>query len=264
MYEPVDDVLGSLAQHRINPEKLSQTVTEKLRTLIQNGTWPQGTRLPSEHQLAAALGVSRGTIRNAWSSLEAAGLIVARPGLGTFVSRYDGMVQNNLSFNSGLTEVIEQMGLRAGSQDLTVHLETADSKARAALGLPEAEPVVVIERVRTADDKPVALAVDIFARHLLDRPGHTLSLEDLESLLRTEMSVYRIFDRHLGRPIADGVATLKPVSATVALARRLNVPKGTALLFVEQVDHDRDHNAVLLSYEHHVPEICTFTVHRTR
>jgi GntR family transcriptional regulator len=265
MTNSADDGLRRVAQHRLVTEKLSSTVTERLRDLILSGTWAQGAQLPGEHQLAEALGVSRGTVRDALRNLSATGLIVSRRGVGTFVSQYVGMMHNNLSFNQGLTEVIEQMGLHAGCRGLSVRQECCDAYAGRALNLPEGAPVVIVERTRTANDKPVAFSVDIFASSLLPNLGSRgMDLSELQGLIAKEISLYRIFEKYFGRAPVDAMAKVKPIAATEALAGHLGVPKGTALLFLEQVDHDRDGNPLVLSFEYHVPEICTFTVYRTR
>ncbi len=52
---------------------------------IESGTLPPGTRLPTEQQLAAQLGVSRNVVREAIAQLRADGLVEARQGIGAFV-----------------------------------------------------------------------------------------------------------------------------------------------------------------------------------
>lgn len=58
----------------------------KIRSLILNGSWPPGTRLPSSRRLAGDLGISRNTALLAIEQLTADGWIVARPGSGVYVS----------------------------------------------------------------------------------------------------------------------------------------------------------------------------------
>lgn len=65
---------------------LYQQVYERLRTAILNGQIPAGARLPSTRTLAAALGVSRNTILNAYDQLTAEGYILGVEGSGTVVA----------------------------------------------------------------------------------------------------------------------------------------------------------------------------------
>jgi GntR family transcriptional repressor for pyruvate dehydrogenase complex len=49
-------------------------------------SWPPGSRLPSERQLATSLGLSRPVVREALRGLQERGLITAHPGRGSFVN----------------------------------------------------------------------------------------------------------------------------------------------------------------------------------
>ena len=64
---------------------LAEQVSQKLRDLIADGTWPIGTRVPPEQELVGQLGVSRNTIREALRGLVHTGLLEARVGDGTYV-----------------------------------------------------------------------------------------------------------------------------------------------------------------------------------
>ena len=70
---------------RGRPNPLYRQVQSFLREAILTGALPAQTRLPASRELAAALGVSRITITNAYAELEAEGLTCARPGSGTYV-----------------------------------------------------------------------------------------------------------------------------------------------------------------------------------
>ncbi len=54
---------------------------------ISAGKWPLGTRIPSEAELAAELGVGRSSVREAVRLLARDGLLDVRHGVGTFVAR---------------------------------------------------------------------------------------------------------------------------------------------------------------------------------
>ena len=64
---------------------LAEEVTAKLRKMIQTGEWPLQERIPAEPELVAALGVSRGTLREAIKSLAHSGMLEVRRGDGTYV-----------------------------------------------------------------------------------------------------------------------------------------------------------------------------------
>lgn len=56
-----------------------------LRRHIAAGTWPVGSRIPIEPELAEQIGVGRSTVREAVRSLASVGMLETLPGRGTFV-----------------------------------------------------------------------------------------------------------------------------------------------------------------------------------
>lgn len=64
---------------------VTQHVLAILQSRIVDGEWPDGFRLESQRELAEQLGVSRASLREAISSLEAFGLVSVEPGRGVFV-----------------------------------------------------------------------------------------------------------------------------------------------------------------------------------
>ena len=61
-------------------------MAEALSSLVLDGRIAVGTRVPSERELAAALGLSRTTVTAAYSALRADGYLVSRTGSGSFTA----------------------------------------------------------------------------------------------------------------------------------------------------------------------------------
>ncbi|OMP68732.1 FadR/GntR family transcriptional regulator [Domibacillus epiphyticus] len=66
-------------------EKISQVISRELLNQIESGTFPPGSKLPTEMELSTQFGVSRVPIREALSMLRAAGMVSSRQGGGTYV-----------------------------------------------------------------------------------------------------------------------------------------------------------------------------------
>ncbi len=69
----------------LNTTSRYRAVQDTLRAYIRENQLQPGERLPSESELAAALGVSRNPIREAIKGLEAVGLVEVRAGLGVYI-----------------------------------------------------------------------------------------------------------------------------------------------------------------------------------
>jgi GntR family transcriptional repressor for pyruvate dehydrogenase complex len=83
---------GAREPGRIEPvrkARVAEEVADRIRVLILDGTFPAGQALPAERALAEWFGVSRGSIRDAFRTLETVGLLVTRHGQGTFPQELD-------------------------------------------------------------------------------------------------------------------------------------------------------------------------------
>ncbi|WP_434665143.1 transcriptional regulator LldR [Klebsiella sp. B345] len=69
----------------VMPRRLADDVARRVRALIEEQHLEAGMRLPAERQLAAQLGVSRNSLREALAMLVNEGLLVSRRGGGTFL-----------------------------------------------------------------------------------------------------------------------------------------------------------------------------------
>jgi len=71
--------------HALEPQRLYRQIAEQLRQLMASGEFAVGSRLPAERDLAAQLGVSRPSVREALIALEVEGMIEVRTGSGIYV-----------------------------------------------------------------------------------------------------------------------------------------------------------------------------------
>src|ERR671936_773966 len=146
---------------------LTEISQEELRQAILGGTFRPGSQLPTEAELCEMLGVSRTVVREALRVLEDEGLVTRRHGVGTFVRNHP--ILKNLNFNFGITEMIESAGLAPGTNYLAIRSEAADPEKADQLRVPEGTPLVTVERVRTADGRPVVYTLDTITESLIQR-----------------------------------------------------------------------------------------------
>ncbi len=238
---------------RTNSSTLTEAAQNELRLAITQGTYHPGSQLPTEAELGALLGVSRTVVREALRVLQDEGLIARRHGVGTFVREH--AILKNLNFNFGITEMIESAGLKPGTAHFAIQPEAADAESAAQLRLPLQTPLLTIERVRTADGRPVVYALDTVAEALIRRNDL-----DLQRLL-TE-SIYDLLQTELGQTIEYGIARLLPAAAPEPVARRLGLAPGAPVLYMAQTDYSSNDEPLLYSREYHLPDAFDFLVWR--
>lgn len=81
------DWSGALPLNRASHEPLAGQLAAALEKKIEAGLFSEGSRLPTTRELAAALGINRGTVQAAYRLLQEAGLAKGKIGSGTIVQR---------------------------------------------------------------------------------------------------------------------------------------------------------------------------------
>jgi len=232
---------------------LTKIALEELRQAILSGTFRPGSRLPTEAKLCEMLSVSRTVVREALRVLEDDGLVVRRHGVGTFVR--DHPILKNLNINFGITEMIESAGLKAGTSHLALLKENADKEKAEQLGVQVGAPLVTIERVRTADGRPVVYSLDTITEVLVQQAGFD------PQLLLTQ-SIYNILQTSLARVVDYGIARLLPIAAPAHVTKKLQLPQNALALYLVQTDYSADDEPLIYSSEYHLPNAFDFMVWR--
>jgi GntR family transcriptional regulator len=235
-------------------KRLWSSVREALAQRIAAGEMPPGYQLPPEPELATGFGVSRATLREALRSLEEDGFLTRTRGAGTFVT-HRPRLRNNLDVNFGVTDAIRGAGMEPGSEANQVIERPASSEDARRLAISPGAPIVAVERVRTADRRPVVYSQDIMPSAVVG--DRSVLLERLSG-----RSIYEYLERDRGIIVHHGVASFRPVKADRSVAGRLRVIKGALLLYIRQVDYDDQGRPVLLSEEFHLADAFEFTVVR--
>jgi GntR family transcriptional regulator len=244
------DALSDVKSGRVS---LTESCADAIAEAITAGAYAAGAQLPAEAQMARNLGVSRATLRDALRQLQDRGLIVRRHGRGTFVAKRP--IRKDLNRNFGITAMIRSGGYRPGTCGFQLRAEAADRELAQSLGLAPGDTVTVLERVRLADDRPVVWSRDVVPRRFLEVP-------DAEAMSGDDASLYGLLYKLHQVTVYRGVAELSPKAATASLADRLQVRRGSPLLYIKQVDYDSSGTPLLCSIEYHVSDWISFTLER--
>ncbi|MFE7794611.1 GntR family transcriptional regulator [Streptomyces sp. NPDC057460] len=231
MPKPVADPAAlELGVDRSSPVPLYYQLSQQLEAAIEQGRLAPGSLLGNEIELAARLGLSRPTVRQAIQSLVDKGLMVRRRGVGTQVVH--SQVKRPLELSS-LYDDLEAAGQRPATRVLGNRIEPATARIAAALGVPEGTDVHLVERLRFAHDEPMALLRNHVPAGLVD-----LGTERLEAT-----GLYRIM-RAAGITLHSARQSVGARLATAEEAARLAEPEGAPLLTMERTTYDDTGRAV--------------------
>ncbi len=202
------------------PNPLYLQLKDTLETQIRAGVYRRHERLPSERELSEKFGVSRMTARHALLALVNDGAVYTRIGKGTFVA--GPKIDQQLQSLSGFSHEIRLRGNRPSSRVLEARISHATPDAAAALGLMGGDDVVILARLRLADELPLAFETAYLPAALV--PGllnHDFTVESLYDVLERD---YKLQLTHAEQRIEAGLATpreleLLHVAAPAAVLR---------------------------------------------
>ena len=218
---PADSAVTTSEPGAAQPPRLERTSSRPLWAQLQDDISARidaheyDDAFPGEHALAEEYQVSRQTVRLALRSLREAGVLSAEKGKPPQVVHTISQPMGTLY---SLFASVEASGRTQRSVVLALD-ERTDAVAATHLGLPATEPLVFLERLRLADDEP--LAVDqVWLPARLARP-----LLDVDF---THTALYAEMFRRLGLHLGGGQEEIVAVTLNRTEAARLDTRIGAA------------------------------------
>jgi|EndMetStandDraft_8_1072994.scaffolds.fasta_scaffold220008_2 GntR family transcriptional regulator len=223
---------------------LYRRIQADLREQVADGTLAPGSRLETEQELMARYEVSRATVRQALAGLVADGVLEIRRGIGTWVR--PAAMEHRLGGFYTFSREIERHGRSPGTRVRSVALEPVERLVAEALAIPSRTTVVVLARIRLADDEPIVTETSYLP---------AARFPDLE---RVDFSRARLYDTLTSlfgvRPVRAR-ETFEPVLLTTDEAHVLEARRGDPALRVERTAFDAEGTAI---------EFCRSTVRGDR
>ncbi|MGV9243770.1 GntR family transcriptional regulator [Streptomyces sp. NPDC003710] len=229
-----------------------EEIADALRRAIDREEYTVGSLLPTETDLAAHYGVSRGTVRQAVAALSAEGLIGSRQGARRVVlaSRRSQSFAELRSF----AQWARAMGREATGHVVAQGYRPATKEDAVRLHLPERTPVLHVLRVRGLDGEPVLLERTVYADWI--SPAVESIEPDCSSVTQ------RLFEE-TGLVFAYGEHIIDAVAAGAQDAELLGVRRAGPLLRVRRVTTTREGRPVEWSDDRYRSDAVSFSVHNS-
>jgi DNA-binding GntR family transcriptional regulator len=216
--------LPPLVVDRLSPIPLYYQVATRLEQMIESGQLPVGSRLENELDLSDQLGVSRPTMRRAISYLVERGLLVRRRGVGTQVVQ--PKVRRPVELSS-LHDDLSKTGRTPRTEVLGFEVRPVTDVMAHALGVADGTLATHLERLRYADDEPLAIMRNVVPTSVLNLRLEELEQAGLYQLLRAAGCEPRMATEQIGAR-----------AATPGEARTLKERRGAPLLTMSRTAWD--------------------------
>lgn len=190
--------VAAFSRSELGDGSLVDEVTAQIRDRIERGVFVDGSRLPSERDLAEELGISRAVLRESLRGLESLGYLEARVGQGRFVVAIGGSADGPRALDEWLRGnqpvMRDFVELRAAIESQALRGGAGDPAAIAA----ELAPIVDAQARAFAEDRPgdaAALDLEFHVRlsSLTDnRPLRTLATALIMRSRQAAAAAYRV------------------------------------------------------------------------
>lgn len=204
---------------------LYDQLADQIRYDIYEGKFKQGEKIPSEFELSDMYKVSRSTVRKAISILVQESLLEKAHGKGTFVSSATTR-QNNSSFLS-FTDNVRLMGQTLTTKTILVSHEMPTKGQQQFFNLSGNESLLKIERLRYVDNIAICMETTWF----------TTAFDSLQTK-NLNGSLYAILQNEYNIRPLTGSKTIELCYASSEEAELLDVPRGSALMLIEDMVYD--------------------------
>jgi GntR family transcriptional regulator len=220
---------------------LVKQVKAHLQQQIRANTFA-GERMPPEADLAASLGVSRNTVRDALSQLEAEGVINRRQGAGTFIRQAGLLVKTRLEEITPYDQLITAHGYTAAVRLLAVTEIPASPAIAARLNCVPNTACLEIKKLFLADDRPVIFTLTYIPPGIITQP---YTHNDLKA------PVFRFIPGHCEQGFAYYVTEIVPLLAQPWLAELLQLPaENSVLVSFEETGYNQADEPIVLAYSY--------------
>ena len=193
---------------------------------------PPGSPIPTERSLAAEFDVSRTTVRQALADLTVEGRLLRVQGKGTFAA--EPKVAQRLQLSS-YTEDMRAQGREPSSKLIDISEIPAEGELTTLLGVRSGAKVLRMQRLRLADDEPMAIETT----HLpLGR------FRGLRKYLQPGGSLYQVLRERFDVEMGHAEETIETALAGPHEAEVLGADVGMPMLLLSRQTFDTEERPV--------------------
>lgn len=221
-------------------ELLYVTVYDKLFKMINEGTFPENSRLPSEPELAKRLGVSRSTLRQALALLQDDGLIKNIRGKGNYI------IKENKTDTTGLEKighpVYKCLDVDTNNIELDFKIDPPSDYYKKILG-DSSVATVCIDRWYLDDNLALAYSYTIIPIEAISK--FNIDLSDKNNLLK-------FIEEESYKECSKIKSTIKFTTSGNFVTKRHPIPDESQFYLIEEAIYSNSELPVIFN-KHYLP-----------
>ena len=232
------------------------SIRSRLLKEMRQGIFASSLRLPPENELCALLGVSRTQLRDSLAQLDREGFISRCHGVGTLINRHVLAIQTRMDLEVEFMDMVREAGFVPEAKCLGAETRGAGPEVAERLHVAEGAPCLHIAKLVTADGRGAILCQDIIDCAKIRDHCYP---EDV-----FVQPVFYFLQRFCGlTPLMD-VTSVRAVAAAQEVAETLGVEPGSPLLYMDEVDYDRDGAPILYARQFYADGIVRHSLIRKK
>jgi GntR family transcriptional regulator len=223
---------------------VSSQIENILLERLNNSIYTTHSGFPSESELCQEFNVSRATIRTAISALTGKGLLIRKPGIGTFINE-SIKLESGLEYLESVISIAKRQGLIPEVGDVEFSTIVAKNDIRSKLGLFENLAVTKITRKIIVNRTVISLHNDYV-------PEIIFSADQIKK--HFEGSVLDFLNLHHNTSVKEAVTEITSINADLSLSSQLEVELRTAIILLRETLRDQTNRNVSYSENYFVPD----------
>jgi len=220
-----------LSELKSNEQPIFRQIIERINAGIDSGEFARGDAIPSEPELCRQFSTTRMTVRRAIDALVNEGKLFRVQGKGTFVSQFE---LDKTYQKQGFTSNMLSLGVHPSSDVLLAGECDANDEVRHSLEMTPEEPVFCLQRIRMADESPIAIERVWISLNRFPR---------LPEFDFSKRSLYEVLHEEFGLDLTSSYSRqrINALSISGPDAEALFQAKRGVALRIRNVDYDKAH-----------------------